>query len=677
MSASVTKIPSGDKFTGFSSDVTRRILLYGTSAQYMLENQFSIRGVLQWIDRVYQREMDWTVENLRARWANAAGDSTKFQNLQFPIVMPQVESTLGYLMNVFLTGYPIFSVAASPDQMEAAKMIESVIEENSRYAGWSRELIMFFRDGLKYNLCAVEVDWCQETNYTVETDISAPNSAKKKSVNWQGNKLKRLDLYNSFFDIRVPPSRIHLDGEFAGYNEVLSRVQFKQFVNNLFTNVSRDLTLEALNSTPAMGVAASGMAPYTYYIPTVNPSPTIQPLNLVTFNWVNWAEATTRTDINYSNVYIVTTLYARILPADFGMAVPERNTPQIWKFVIVNGAVVLQALRMSNVHSKLPILFGQPIEDGLGYQTKSFASNVQDIQALCSSMWQGFIASKRRLVGDRVLYDPSRISEQAINSTNPAAKIPVRPAAYGKNIGESVYAFPYRDDNTNSFVQAADALVRAADIINGQNPAQQGQFVKGNKTLHEYDDVMGHGNVNKQMMAITLENQVLIPLKEIVKLNIMQYQPDMTVFNSQLKQNVSISGPTLRQASVAFKVSDGLVPEDKIMSTEELGMALQAIGSSPQLGAGYNLAPMFSYLMSLKGADLKPFEKSPETIQYEQALQAWQQAAINAADKGVAFSSPQPQPPQAQQQQGPQVSSGQPAPAMSLSQAVANTQGNT
>jgi hypothetical protein len=37
----------------------------------------------------------------------------------------------------------------------------------------------------------------------------------------------------------------------------------------------------------------------------------------------------------------------------------------------------------------------------------------------------------------------------------------------------------------------ADMVVKFANLINRQNPSQQGQFVKGNKTKKEYDDIDG------------------------------------------------------------------------------------------------------------------------------------------------------------------------------------------
>ena len=61
-------------------------------------------------------------------------------------------------------------------------------------------------------------------------------------------------------------------------------------------------------------------------------------------------------------------------------------------------------------------------------------------------------------------------------------------------------------------------------------------------------------------------------------------------------------------------------------------MALQVLGSSQQLGAGYNLSSVFTYLMKTRNVDLSPFQKSPGQLSYEQAVGAWQNAAAQVAE---------------------------------------------
>jgi hypothetical protein len=106
-----------------------------------------------------------------------------------------------------------------------------------------------------------------------------------------------------------------------------------------------------------------------------------------------------------------------------------------------------------------------------------------------------------------------------------------------------------------------------------------------------------------------------------------------------------------------FKVSDGLTPSDKLINSDTLQVAMQVIGSSPQIAAGYNLAPMFSYFMKTQGGRIQEFEKSPEQMAYEQALQQWQLAmqTVSESFKGMEPAEvqklmqqlpPQPQPQQ-------------------------------
>lgn len=669
-----------------NKDSERAVLTYASSAHSMLLSQMSLRSNLETIDRAYMREADYTEEELRAKIANRMGDKKKFQNITVPIVMPQVQAALGYMTNVFLTGYPIFGVSAGADMEDAALQMETIIAENSIFAGWVRQLIMFFRDGLKYNLHAVECEWQERNVVTIETDIAYPNSAKPKTTLWKGNVLKRMDLYNTVFDPRVHPAEVHSEGEFAGYIELCSRVNLKKYINDLYGVVPVPTVLRALESAPASNGIGSSATPFGWYQPLINPFPTMNKNAIQTFDWMNWAQGTSNNSkpgIRYSNVYEKLKLYARIIPADFGIRVPEENTPQVWKFIIINGQVVLYAERCSNAHGYIPIFFGQPLEDGLDYQTKSFATNVSDMQDVASAMWNGYIASKRRLVGDRVIYDPLRIREKDINSTDPAAKIPVRPSAYGKPVSEAVYQFPFHDEQTRSLLEGSDMVVRFANLINQQNPAQQGQFVKGNKTKHEYDDIMGHGNSANQMMALMSEGQVFTPLKEVLKLNILQYQPDTILYNRDKNQQVPIKTTDLRKTAVHFKVSDGLMPTDKLMASDEFQTALQVIGSSPQLQGQYELGDIISYLFKMRGADLRPFQKSPQMMMFLQQLSAWQANAeklsnmkkdILTIEDIMKVLGPQPQP-SPELQQEVQAKQQAAASAPKTAETLAATQG--
>lgn len=612
----------------------------------MLNQQWNVREQMRQIDLAYIRENDWTIPQQRARLANRYGDATKFQNVTVPVVMPQVEAAVTYQSSVFLTGVPIFGWVSDPANESAALQYQAIIEENSTRGGWIQQLMLFFRDAFKYNIAMVEVDWGRVVTAAIETDLgfTGGKEGKPKEVIWEGNCLKRWDPYNTFWDSRYLPTQIYKDGEFVGKTDLMSRVHLKKFINELPDKMISNIPA-AFES--GMGSASSGAGGIeSYYLPQINPNALITKDPKRSTDWMSWAGMLERPsgEINYKNLYEVTTLYARIIPQDFRLKVPSANTPQVWKFIIVNHQVLIYAERQTNAHGFLPVLFGQPNEDGLGYQTKSLAANAQPFQEISSALVNSAMAARRRAISDRGIYDPSRISEAHINSDNPSAKIPLRPSGYGKPINEAYYSIPYRDDQSAVAFQELPQMMQMANVVNGQNQAKQGQFVKGNKTLHEYSDVMSHANGRDQMTAMLFEAQVFTPMKEIIKINTLQYQAGISIFSPSAQQTVKIDPVALRKSFSTYKVTDGLTPTEKAIAGDEFTSAIQMLATSPQLSEGYNLAPAFSYLMKTRNVDLSSFEKSPAQVTYEQAVQSWQQVVMEAVKKGVDPSKLPPQP---------------------------------
>lgn len=610
------------------------IQYYNHTQDSISESVDAMRERMEEIDKLYQRETDSTYDQQQSKQANLAGDSNKYQNITVPVVMPQVETAVQYQTSVFLTGNPIFGVVSSPQFIDAALQMETVIDNQALKGGWTKELMLFFRNGFKYNFSPLEVDWDREVTINLETDLQFSTSqGKPKEILWEGNRITCLNPYNTFCDQKVLPTEVYKYGEFAGYTTYMSRIRLKEYIEQLPDKIIANIVPAFESGTAIQGPAAGSK---NYYVPEVNPDVYL-PFNSVRgTNWLTWAGLPgDKRHIDYKDAYEVTVMYCKILPGEFSLKVPGRNTPQIYKLVIINHEHIIYCERQTNAHTYIPILIGQPLEDGLGYQTKALASNVDPFQRVASAYMNSIIHSRRRAITDRVLYDPSRILAAHINSDNPSAKIPVRPAAYGKNLAEAVYQFPYREDQAQYQMQQIQALLGLANTLTGQNQASQGQFVKGNKTLHEFESVMQNANGRDQMTSILLEAQVFIPLKHILKTNILQYQGGTSLYNRERQQEVDIDPIELRKSVLEFKISDGLIPSSKLINSDAFAVALQTIGSSPQIGAAYNIAPMFSYLMKTQGAKIAEFEKSKEQIAYEQALGQWQQMCQLAIDKGL------------------------------------------
>jgi len=610
------------------TDLTKRsqegLIEYANKAMKRYTSGYSMRSAMEEVDRDYARENDRTTEQVRARLANRMGDTSKFQNHTVPVVYPQVEAFVAYMTSVFLTGEPIFGVTSSAKYIEATMQMEALIADQATLFSWKAELIKLFRDAGKYNLAAMEVSWDKVDTPVFETDVSfSLTEARPKNVIWSGNKLKRLDLYNTFWDTSCDAKDVQAEGDYAGYSEMYTRNRLKKLIAGMDDKIIKNIKPAFESPTPALGVNG-------FYVPQINPIALMDPLTYAgNTDWFSFAGITDgKSDIAYKSVYMVTRLYVRLVPSDFDIAVPQKNTPQVWKLYIINLSVIIKAERLTNAHGYIPILFAAPNDDGLRYQTKGIGSNVSGIQALSTALMNSVIAARRRAVSDRAIYNPLYLSKADAENSNPSAKMPIKSTGYaGVDLNTIYRPIPFNDDQSAAAMQGVGILATYADAITGQNKAQQGQFVKGNKTLHEYDSVMGNANARSQLAAIVVEEQLFTPMKYILKCNILQYQQATSLYHEGEDTEINIDPVILRNAVMKFKVSDGLVPKDKLIGGEEWMVALQTLSTSPQLGAAYDIGGVFSYLMRTQGADIKQFEKAPEVRQYEAAMAQWQQVA--------------------------------------------------
>lgn len=563
--------------------------------------QFNMRQRMQYIDRVFQRESDWTAAQERARAANAAGDSTKVQNTTIPVVAPQVESAANYLSEVFLSSYPLFPIVGKPQLQDAALQMETVIGEHGVEFQWAAELLAAIKDGLRYNLMAVEVDWQKKKTWSVTSNPqkSITEGTSAPTV-FQGNSIRRLSPYNLILDTAVNPCEVHTRGDYAGYTEIISRIEMKRRIEELDpTNLTR--IKEAFESGDAS--ASLRTSSDAFFIPQVNPQATITSTERGNpQDWDAWAGIADNSKIQYSSFYEWTVLYARILPLDFRMEVENRSTVQIYKMIVVNRKVCIQLQRQTNAHSYLPVIVAAPKEEGLGWQDKSFADTAAPYQEIATALFNSGLESQRRKVYDRILYDPSKINKADIERTSPVARIPVKSEHYGKPLSEAVYQIPYRDDNAPMIFDVSQRVVEMANVAVGSNRVQQGQFQKGNKTRFEVQETMTNSDGRLRMMALILEARFFQPIKHILKFNTLQYQPPVRLYNRNTKSTVEVDPVKLREAALEFRIADGYTPTAKLLGFDTFEAFLNFAAQSPQVQAGYDVMGIIAYWLKLRGA---------------------------------------------------------------------------
>ena len=517
-----------------------------------------------------------------------------------PVVVSQVDSMVAYLADVFLSGSPLFPVVSSPANRQKAEALESLLDDHATLGGYSRQLLMFLRDGIKYNLAALETDWSSVSQYSLADNLSDLSQQKLNKKALYYTKLRRWDPYNTVWDHNVSPGDVAADGDYAGHIEILSRTKLKRLINRL------SVEGEVFNAKEALVAKTSGSTSNYRVHPTISSYVSArEPKDGI--NYMEWLSPSdkARPSVDYANNYEVFTLYARIMPSDYRLYGPETKTPQVWKFIIINGSILVQAKRVISAYDFLPVLFGQPLEDGLGYQTQSMAEAEIPFQTAASTLVNIRFNAARRAVSDRALYDPDLISKADINAPVPAAKISVKSNSLdsSRRISDAYHPIPFDGRGTESAIQDAMQIVGFGRELSGLNAPMQGKFQQGNKSVREWTDTMAGADARLRLPALVLENQVFSPLKEILKLNLFQYGDDAITVSQRSGKEYDIKIAELRDTVLAFRVADGYTPKSKLASTDGIVQAMQLIGQSPALQQAYgNMLPgMFGHLMQLIG----------------------------------------------------------------------------
>lgn len=620
-------IPQRQEFLQYAKDCAERA---GSSLS-------DFRALLRYRDRAYQRQLNTTAEHIKAVRANMQGDARKMQDITVPIIMPQVESAVAYQAGIFLTSHPIFGVVSTPDNMSAAMQFETVLGDQSVRYGWPRELLKIFRDGFKYNFGAACVYWKKTPLKSVVTDtnISSAGLAAIREYSYGGNCIKRIDPYNCFMDMTVAPADLHSEGEYFGWNEVVSRVQLKRMLSLLDSDKTTSAT-DAFNSSFA-GSGQDETSAMSYYTPEINKYLDLSTVNIGGNNWGQWMGLAqgSNSKLAYKDHYVLTHFYCRALPSDFGS---RGNQVKMYHGIIVNWSTVIFVEELNVAYDSLPCFVMQPYEDGLGYQTQSMLDNALPFQDMSSALWNVSLESKRRLIFDRLVYNPRLIDKKDIDPVSSVSRIPLRNANIGKDdnaIARAVYQIPYREDNSGTNIQMSEMISAMADQATGQNKVDRGQFQPGNKTKTEFQETMANSSSRQQLCALTIENQFMTPVKETVKANTLQYQSAGTILNRNERQAVDVDPVELRKAMLEFKMTDGNLPADRLMNSDMLMVFLQTAQAIPAVQSEYDILGMFLYWAKLRGAYwLEDFKRTPEQ----------QNEFLSTVSRMTAASESQPQP---------------------------------
>lgn len=566
--------------------------------RFMGENPLRQRFLM--VDEYIQRECAKSATDAKGKFANRyLGDRSKLQNFEVPVIQPKLESAAAFYSSTFLTGYPIISAVATQEYVDVAAQFHAMMARDQATFDWTSNLLQVHKDALKYNIYGAEVKWHRQF-VTKQEQGKQPQQVVSK----EGMRVTRMDPYNMIFDLSTAPSKMASEGAFFGWVERKNYVATKDLVGRLDNNFKLLSELKEAFKNECNTDGSSAL----YYEPKLR-----KLLNTGGQDkWTNYFGMPTPTSMsNTQGIYEVTHMYMRIIPKEFKIKAPNAGSPQVFYTIFLNQDLVyLQPLAGEE---EFPIAMGMLTDEGLGFEIKSFAENLMDSQDISSALINGRLASLRRSVGDRAIYDPKKIRSTDINSANPEAKIPAKIGAQ-ESLASAYYQIPYRDDMAQSFVQEFMLQQQFAEEISGINKAFQGNFVKGNRTLSEFDTIMQNAQARTAMGALILSSQLYHNMQEKLENGYLTFATAGQALDPKTKQAIPIDPQQLQEAKGKIRLTNGMNSNAKLMNQETLQLAFQGFSTIPDFGATYDAAGMFVYMLKNMGfGDLDDFKRAQGT----------------------------------------------------------------
>jgi len=598
---------------------------------YILEQWSHTRGFyyseflpkLWAIDRayyVYRRARAKSADHA-AEAANLCAENLERDNIALPIAVSGADTAASNLADTFLTGNPIFGVVAPPDQKDIIPVWEALFQYYTRVGNWQTELFNCFMSGIKYNMPIIDVDW--KLNYEFAQAEGLTPSRRRDGMAPVPNGFIQMhspDPYNLIWDMSIKPSYLSQSGTSGGYNRLMTRIQLKELV----AAISLDEHRKQYSMNIQDAFDTSFPANYYNWKPPVSQFVAADKRQT---NWLEWAFDTVNDasgkdggrSIRYNDtdgLYLVTKIYLKIIPSDFGIKTQYSNVPRIYKVYMVNRQTIVYLEPLATPNNTLPLLLGDLQDDFFDYQSFSEVEKMFPYQDTGTELLNTRLRSAARALGDRAIYDPEYFNEGDINTSEEAAKIPLKKSLRLTNTNiDAVYrAQPYDHASTAGVMGDLEAVMALSRMHSGQNEFTQGQSRKGNRTLGEFQTTMQKQEVRQLRIPLRIEAMIMTPAKAHTKALTVQNANDTSLVNTKTRRLMQVSATDLRQTTVDFKLTTGLVNKGMHVNPELLITGLQTIQTNEELAMKYDVAEWFAYIMMMGGVpDVAEFQREEPT----------------------------------------------------------------
>jgi hypothetical protein len=535
--------------------------------------------------------------------------------INLPLAWVHIDDIMTYFAQTFAPNRGMFYHTARQDETDDAVQIVTKMNNDAIQSGAYREILQGLFALLKYNKGGYWVNWTKEEGPTlVQTDTDQQPQVEMQ-IRWQGNKMESVDNYNFLYDPSVPLHRLHIDGEFAARVDIRSHYWLQsRAAAGFYYNVEKVLDDEDCQTSTMK----------YYRNPPQEAQFNSQNNNGTDTNWVSILSESA--GYIKASGYEVVTCYIRLNPVEFGLVTGSaqakalRNRYEVWRISILNDEYIIGADYMNNIHGFLPCFVGSMNDDIMGAAQRSVAEILTPLQDFASFLVNTHVEGVRSNLYGTTAYDPTMIDLDSVPKGEVAARVKIRPAAYGKDIRTFLYQISAQQD-TNQTMQDLEGVM---GLINQFFPTQSlpSQIASIDRAVDSQVAAVQQGaNRRQQKAARLLDDSIFRNVRFAMYYNIIQFAPDSEeITDAFTGKTITLEITKLRNSNLPFIIGQGLKAIDRMAAAGMLQQIIFALIQAPTVAQGLDLLGLIDYWTSMIDVDIdmKQFRLQP-TGQTDQA----------------------------------------------------------
>jgi hypothetical protein len=434
---------------------------------------------------------------------------------QVPLTFAQVQTFVSFLFLLFTQNDKIFQYKPGRNEdYPVRKDLETFIERDVNKNEFLGVLYQILLDIGRFNRGIIKTSWVEDYVRIPQEVMTEPKklfgftvqpgtmkTEWMKVLQYQGNKIVPVSPYKWFPDPRVPLTRFQ-DGEFCASEDEYGIAQLRKMEDSGVVAGIKHLKKMSQEYLTKRGTTRLGTMTVT----------TGENTEMMAYD-----KGTNQTQ----GMALITEVQVDIVPKDFkvlGKMWEDMDYPIRWLIWIANDQRIVRAEPMSDYHCKFTYTLGQftpDMHDSIG---QSLADVIEYLQATVTWLINSHIASVRRIISNKVIYDPQGINVKDIESQ--ATAIPTKKS---NRDGPGAYVHQMQlQDVTQNFMTDAEGLTQIMQLITGVNENAMGQYASGRRSATESRAVTAGAAGRLKTCGAVIWAKCLAPLAAMLATNLRQ-----------------------------------------------------------------------------------------------------------------------------------------------------------